>query len=69
MLFSLKDVILFSDNYIDGIALLELKEDFTEFKQMVPQSGLHLKLKGIIARGPSMIQVGYLFVSILLVHC
>ena len=50
-------LLLVSDNYIDGAALIELKEDFTEFKQMVPQSGLRLKLKGLIGKGPSMISV------------
>ena len=50
-------LVLVSDNYIDGAALIELKEDITEFKQMVPQSGLRLKLKGLIGKGPSMISV------------
>lgn len=47
--------LLVSDNYIDGAALIGLQEDFTEFKQMVPQSGLRLKLKGLISKCPSMI--------------
>ena len=51
---------LFSDNYIDGAALIGLKEDFTEFKEMVPQSGLRLKLKGLIGKAPSMIHVSSL---------
>lgn len=49
--------LLVSDNYIDGAALIGLQEDFTEFKQMVPQSGLRLKLKGLIGKCPSMIYV------------
>lgn len=49
--------VLVSDNYIDGAALIGLQEEFTEFKQMVPQSGLRLKLKGLIGKGPSMIYV------------
>ena len=46
-----------SDNYVDGSALLALKDDFTEFRLMVPQSGLRLKLKAVIGGEPSVIQV------------
>ena len=40
-------MLAFSDNCIDGVALIGLKDDFTEFKEMVPESGLRLKLKRI----------------------
>ena len=53
-------MLAFSDNCIDGVALIELKDDFTEFKEMVPRSGLRLKLKGLIGSGPLMIHVSLL---------
>jgi len=61
MLFVFYDLLLVSDNYIDVAALIGLQEDFTEFKQMVPQSGLRLKLKGLIGKGSSMIYVLFKF--------
>ena len=47
----------YSDKYIDGTPLIELKENFNEIKEMVPESGLRLKLKALIGKGPSMIDV------------
>ena len=52
-------VLFFSDNYIDGPALIGLKDDFEEFKEMVPQSGLRIKLKALIGKGPPMIDVSF----------
>ena len=50
-------MLAFSDNCIDGAALIALKDDFREFKEIVPQSGMRLKLKGLIGSRPPMIQV------------
>ena len=44
----------------DRVALIELKDDFTEYKEMLLQSGLRLKLKGLIGSRPPMIHVSLL---------
>jgi len=41
--------ILSIDNYIDGTALLALQNDFEEFKNLVPQSGLRMRIKSVIS--------------------
>ena len=40
----------FLDNYIDGSALAALPDDLDEFKLLVPQSGMRIKLKSIISK-------------------
>ena len=37
-----------TDSHIDGVALFALLEDFKEFKCVVPQSGLRLRLKTLL---------------------
>ena len=34
---------------MDGLALLSLVEDLVEFKDVVPQAGLRLKVKRVVA--------------------
>ena len=43
----------------DGETLCMLKNNFDEFKQLVPQSGLRIKIKGLIDAGANnpMLQV------------
>ena len=36
------------DNYIDGESLMSLISDIEEFKYLVPQSGLRMKIKKIV---------------------
>ena len=38
------------ENAIDGFALLQLVGDLEEFKQLVPQAGIRLKIKSIIRK-------------------
>jgi hypothetical protein len=38
------------ENSIDGMSLLSLVNDFTEFKYLVPQSGHRLLIKSIIRK-------------------
>ena len=40
--------VFLTDNHIDGVALFALPEDFEEFKCVVPQSGLRLRLKTLL---------------------
>lgn len=51
------------DNFIDGAALALLPEDFVEFSQLIPQSGLGMKLKKAIDKMTSdlnlLVQVGH----------
>ncbi len=53
--------IYFSENYIDGGALAVVPHDFEEFRLLVPQSGLRIKLKAAIEKyyefNPSYSQV------------
>ena len=42
-----KMYVFLTDNHIDGVALFALPEDF-EFKCVVPQSGLRLRLKTLL---------------------
>ena len=39
---------IFTENHIDGIALVALPEDFEEFKHLVPSSGLRMRIKALI---------------------
>ena len=39
---------IFTENHIDGIALVALPEDFEEFKHLVPSSGLRMCIKALI---------------------
>ena len=39
---------IFTENHIDGIALVALPEDFEEFKHLVPSSGLRMRIKVLI---------------------
>ena len=41
---------VYTDNCIDGVALAALPEDIEEFKTLVPQSGLRIKLKLVIKK-------------------
>ena len=38
------------ENYIDGPALAMLPQDFEEFCHLIPQSGIRIKLKGLIRK-------------------
>ena len=38
------------ENQIDGIALLALLGDFTEFQHVVPQSAYRMRLKSVVER-------------------
>jgi len=49
-----------TENCIDRVALAALPEDYEEFKTLVPQSGLRIKLKSVIKKyiyAPSTILV------------
>lgn len=48
-------IFLFSDNFIDGESLLTLIDDLDEFKLMVPQSGLRMKLKKLLTNKSSAV--------------
>ena len=39
---------IFTENHIDGIALVALPEDFEEFKHLVPSSGRRMRIKALI---------------------
>ena len=39
-----------TENCIDGVALAALPEDIEEFKTLVPQSGLRIRLKSVIKK-------------------
>ena len=39
---------IFTENHIDGTALVTLPEDFEEFKLLLPSSGLRMCIKTII---------------------
>ena len=41
---------LLTENCIDGTALAALPEDIEEFKILIPQSGLRIRLKAIIKK-------------------
>ena len=38
----------FTENHIDGIALVALPEDFEEFKHLIPSTGLRMRIKALI---------------------
>ena len=38
------------ENCIDGPALAMLPQDFEEFSHLIPQSGIRIKLKGLIRK-------------------
>ncbi|XP_064403794.1 uncharacterized protein LOC135349217 [Halichondria panicea] len=40
----------FKENLINGIAVLQLPNDFEEFKHMLPQSGLRMALKSLLEK-------------------
>ena len=42
--------VIFTENCIDGAALAALPEDIEEFKILVPQSGLRIRLKSVIKK-------------------
>jgi hypothetical protein len=46
---SRKTTVIILENYVDGEAILHMAEDFNEFQLMVPQAGLRIKLKKMIA--------------------
>ena len=42
------DNYIFTENQIDGIALVALPEDFEEYKYLIPSSGLRIRIKALI---------------------
>ena len=38
------------ENEVDGSALLQLTEELDEFKELVPQAGHRLKIKGLVKK-------------------
>ena len=43
-------IYIHTENCIDGVALAALSEDIEEFKTLVPQSGLRIRLKSVIKK-------------------
>lgn len=54
-MYSYNYVWLHLDNYIDGAALAALPYDIDEFKMLVPQCGIRMKIKMIITKHWDMV--------------
>ena len=56
------------ENMIDGYALVALVDDLAEFRLLIPQSGLRIRLKKIISNNVSTSPSAYLSFMLIVIN-